>query len=104
MTDDLIAQVKAMEADADQIVSESLGRAEEMRASVPAKVAELREEQRRKDQQEIDAVRQKLDAEARQEMQKVDEHAEAIAGRLDAVDQAAVSSAVDLILKQLSED
>ncbi len=103
MTEDLIAQVKAMEADADEIVSESLRRAEQIRAAVPSKVAELREEQQRTYQQEIDAFRRKLDAEARQQMQKVDERADAIAGRLDAVDQDAVSRAVDLILKQLSE-
>ncbi len=75
MTDDLIAQVKAMEADADEIVSQALKRAEQTRAAVPQKVAELREEQRGEYQQQIDAIRQKLDAEARQEIQKVDEQA-----------------------------
>ena len=103
MTEDLIAQVKAIEADADAIVSQSLQRAEQIRARVPARVAELREEQQRRYQQEIDAIRQKLDAEARQEVQKVDEQAKAIERRLDAMDRNVVRRAVETILDHLSE-
>lgn len=103
MTEDLIAQVKAIEADADQIVSESLKRAEQIRASVPAKVAELREEQRSRYQQELDAIRRKLNAQAAEEIQQVDQQAQAIAQRLASIDPAAISRAVDMILKHLGE-
>lgn len=103
MTEDLIAQVKVIEADADEIVSEALKRAEQTRASVPERVAELRQEHQRAYQEQIEAIRQKLQAEARQEVQKVDEQAGVIAGRLEAVDQEAVAGAVGLILKHLSE-
>lgn len=103
MTEDLIAQVKAMEADADEVVSEAVRRAEEVRGSVPQKVSELREEQRLRYQKEIDAIRQAKEAEAREEIQKVDEQAKAIEQRLESVDSQAVSRAVDMILQQLRE-
>jgi F0F1-type ATP synthase membrane subunit b/b' len=103
MTEDLIAQVKAIEADADDIVSESFKRAEQIRAGVAAMVARLREEQRRSYQQELDGTRRKLDSQAAEEMQQVDRQAQAVAKRLDSIDPDAIARAVDMILQHLGE-
>ena len=101
MADKIVYKIAAIEAEADCIIEQARARAEELEASVAAAIEALREERQRRFEEGTEAYRQQKEAEAAKEGRELDQKAEQAAAGLDALDEAAVGEATDLILKRL---
>jgi Skp family chaperone for outer membrane proteins len=103
MAANLIEQVKEIEAEADRIVAEAQAGAREVEGSVKEEVAALRKAHEQALAEKAGTFARKVERKTDQELKELDQRARAVAERLAAPDQGAVSAAVELVLKRLRE-
>jgi len=104
MPENLVGQVKEIEAEADRIVAEARKRAEELEQATKRQVAAIRREHEEALARQLESLRQEMERQTAAEQAKLDAAAAQMAGRLRSIRQADLSRAIELILKHLRED
>lgn len=104
MAQNLIEQVKEIEAEADRILAEAQAKAGEIEGSVKQEVAALRKNHEDALAEQAKAFAQEVERRTVEELRELDKKAKDVAGRLASPSQEAASGAAELILQHLRED
>jgi F0F1-type ATP synthase membrane subunit b/b' len=103
VAEDLIEQVKEIEAEADRIVAEAREKAREMERSVAEDISALRGQYEDTFRQEMEGFKAEEQERTVEEQAELDRKAEAISEQLRSMAPDAASRAVELVLKHLRE-
>ena len=104
MPENLLDQIRAIEAEADRIVETARKRAAQLEAAVKPEAAALRKSHEEGLARELDSHRKELERKTDDELARLDREAARLAERLKSLDGTAESRAAELVLKHLREE
>jgi len=104
MPENLVEQVKEIEAEADRIVAEAHKRAQELEESARRASAALRREHEKALAQQVKALGEEMERRTTAEQAGLDAAAALISSRLRSLRPAELANATELILNHLRED
>ena len=103
MSENIVEQVRGIEAEAERIVAEATGKAQELEGSVDAETAELRRRREHDLQRQVEKIEQELRGKTHKAHEELEHKALAATVRLENIDQQAKQRAVESVLKRLRE-
>jgi vacuolar-type H+-ATPase subunit H len=104
MSENIVEQVRSIEAEADRIVAEARQKAEELLMSVEKGIADLRAQHEQEFRSEADGMAAEVRGQTEARVEEINLKARAAAGRLDSLDERAAAKAVEFIVAQLRGD
>ena len=103
MDENIVKQVRDIEAEADRIVAEAKQRAADLQESLGSEIEALKKEREDVLDGRLCELTQKIDEETAARLNEIEQAAKEAMARLDALDPQAVGGGVQLILERLQD-
>lgn len=104
MDENIVQQVRRIEAEADRIAEEASGRARQLDESLDSELTNLRQEHEQALRDRVNALKETLAQQTAARLAQIEDDAKKAMASLDALDPQTVKQAIELILSRLREE